>query len=258
MTVGPAASCATNASTAVSSSIAGTAAWIAPHAAASAPESSRPSSSSSRARTSPTRRGSNQVAPLSGVNPRCANGSHKRVARRDREVGGEREREPDARRAPAHLAHDRHLHLEEERDQVMRLRRQPALDAAGARLRRVRVSAVARHDVGAAAEVLAGAVEQDDAHPIVGRGDGERVDEPFHHHVVDRVALVGPVERDAQHALVDPDREPGDGRSSPEPSVIAENSTEMASSAPCRSRAPPGGSGSRTAPRSRLGSRIVA
>ena len=55
--------------------------WIAPHVGGfGAATSSRPSSSSSRARTSPTRRGSSQVAPLSGVKPRSVNGSQNRAS----------------------------------------------------------------------------------------------------------------------------------------------------------------------------------
>ena len=135
---------------------------------------------------------------------------------------------------------------------------QPPLDASGARLRGVGVRAVARHDVGAAAEVLAGAVEQDHAHAVVGRRDGERVDEPVHHHFVDRVALLGPIERDAQHR-----RRRARSRAR-RPALYA--ASLIAARTPPRSPrarpadrvAPPGGSGSRTAPCARLGSRIVA
>ena len=75
------------------------------------------------------------------------------------------------------------------------------------------------------------------------------VDHRGHHRVGERVALVGTVEVQAQHAVVVRDFEV-DHR--------VANSALIAARACSRFFAPPGGSGRRTGPCSRLGSRIVA
>ena len=75
-TVGPDASRSSSSSVAVSSSSSATASWIRPHCAASDPLTCSPSSSIRLALLTPASRGSSQVAPESGVNPRSMNGSH--------------------------------------------------------------------------------------------------------------------------------------------------------------------------------------
>ncbi len=75
-TVGPAASWSTSLGHGRSSSVGGDGAvHEAPLGGLGARRAGGPSSSSSRARATPTRRGSSQVAPLSGVKPRSVNGS---------------------------------------------------------------------------------------------------------------------------------------------------------------------------------------
>ena len=121
-----------------------------------APVTGRPSSSISLARATPTRRGSSQVAPLSGVKPRLVNGSQKRaVVGGDGEVGGEGELAAEAGGPAPHRAHHRQLDLLEQRDEAVGLERRAALEAAGAGLGLA--AAVGRDPVGAGAEVVAGA-----------------------------------------------------------------------------------------------------
>ena len=85
----------------------------------------------------------------------------------DGEVGGHRELQADARGPALHPAHDRHLHVEHQGDQAVGQRRHPPLDAAHPGplgllgRRRPGRAGVAGHDVGAAAEVVAGAGEHD-------------------------------------------------------------------------------------------------
>ena len=93
-----------------------------------------PSSSSSLARATPTRRGSSQVAPLSGLKP-ALGGTAPRSGRlgRDGEVGGERELAAEPGGPAAHRAHHRQLDLGDQLDQPVRLQRRAPLEAAGAR-----------------------------------------------------------------------------------------------------------------------------
>ena len=130
-------------------------------------------------------------------------------------------------------------------------RRDPTLDAADARPLPAR--SVASDDVGAAAEVVAVGSEEDRPHRFVATGGVDRVDEALHHRVVDGVALRGAVEGEVEHAVGQRDLEAVDR-------CVAHRSNRslMASSAPWRSLAPPGTSGSRTGPCSRLGRRTVA
>ena len=117
-----------------SSSSVGTARWIMPHSAASAPDTSRPSSSSSRARTSPTRRGSSHVAPLSGVNPRSTNGSqNRRVGAATQKSAASASLNPMPAAQPCTSQTTGIWMLTMQRDEPVRLRRQPALDAADPR-----------------------------------------------------------------------------------------------------------------------------
>ena len=166
-----------------------------------------------------------------------------RVARRDREVGGQCQLEADARRPPAHHAHHRYLHLEHQRDEPVRLRREPALDAAhtGA----LPSALVASDDVEAAAEVVTAARQRDDPHTVVLSGALQLSDQRGHRRVVERVAA-GAVERQPEDGAVTFDVE------------AHANPAATASSAPCRSSAPPGGRGRRTGPCRRLGSSTVA
>ena len=157
-TVGPCASASTSSSTAVVELGRGhRRGGSRPTRAASAPESLRPSSSSSRARTSPTRRGSNHVAPLSGVKPRSVNGSQNVASSAAiGEVGRERELEPDARGPAANRADDRDLH----RRRAAGSAGGPGSGAGAGCCRRGagrRRSRVARDDVGATAEVITAA-----------------------------------------------------------------------------------------------------
>ena len=170
------------------------------------------------------------------------------------EVGGERELEADAGRPAAHLAHDRRLHRRASAGSAGA----PATGSRrwmlpGARSRASR-SRVAGDDVGAAAEVVAGAVEHDHAHARR-RSTAASSASMSPRIIASSIALrlSGRSSVEAQHAA---------RRARPRarrPIVVdgvghrRENSAEMASSAPWRSRAPPGGSGSRTAPCSRLG-----
>ena len=84
--------------------------------------------------------------------------------------------------------------------------RDPALDAAdpGAV-----AAGVAGHDVGPAAEVVTGPVDDDgpDAFVLLRRGDGG--EQPGHHLVVDRVALLGPVQTEAEDPTTGADLEAG-------------------------------------------------
>ena len=163
--------------TASSSSAAGTARWIAPHAAASVPVSFRPSSNSSRARTSPTRRGNNHVAPLSGVNPRSANGSQN-VASSAAIVksAASASWKPMPGGPAAHRAHDRRLHAREQRDRAGAPGREPPLDAARARSQAAR-SALRATMSAPPQKCSPRAVEQDHAHALVGAGGTHRVDQ---------------------------------------------------------------------------------
>ena len=163
------------------------------------------------------------------------------------EVGRERDLEPDAGRPAPNFAHHRDLHADEQRHQPVRLYRQAALDAPGAGFAIGRC--VPGDDVGAAAEVLARAFDHDDAQGVVGRGILERGDETEHGFLVDRVAPVGPIETQGEDAAIVARDFEAHGRV---------NSSEIAVSADCRSRAAPGGSGNRTGPWTRLGRSMVA
>ena len=57
-------------------------------------------------------------------------------------------------------------------------------------------------DVEPGAEVVAGGGDHDDAHGLVAAGGVDRVDHPGHHLVGERVALVGTIQVQAQHAVV--------------------------------------------------------
>ena len=228
-----------------------------PTPAASVPESFRPSSNSSRARTSPTRRGSNQVAPLSGVKPRSVNGSQN-VASAAAIVksAASASWKPMPGGPAAHLAHDRHLHARASSG-ISRCAwsgsRRWMLPARGRRLGsalRATMSAPPQKWSPAPSSTITRT-------PSSVPAALERVDQAHHHRFVDRVALVGPVEGEVEHVVVECDDETV-GAGTGEVGHRRENSAEIASSALCRSRAPPGGSGRRTAPCSRLGSRIVA
>ncbi len=140
----------------------------------------------------------------------------------------------------------------------MRLGREPALDTARARLARGGLrtgivsgggGAIAGDDVGAAAEVIAGAFEQDRPHAFVGARGLDRGDERRHRVVVDRVALLRTVQPQRQHAPIVEHRLQAHRR---------ENSSEIALE---RAREIGGAAGwirQTHRPRSRLGRRIVA
>ena len=140
----------------------------------------------------------------------------------------------------------------------MRLHGQPALNASGARLRRIFIRAVAGNDVCSTAEMLADSFEEDHAQLLVGGRDRERAHQAFHHHNVDRVAFLGTAKEELQHIAVAMDPQARDLGVVRCGAHRRENSSEMASNAVWRSRASPGTSGRRTAPCSRLGNRIVA
>ena len=112
--------------------------------------------------------GSSHVAPLSGVKPRSTNGSQKRAS-----SAATVKSAASASWNPMPAAQPRTVHTtgtctsHEQRDQAVGLRRQPALDAAGTRLRRSPSAAcVAGDDVGAGAEVVARAAEHDRPAPL--------------------------------------------------------------------------------------------
>src|SRR5581483_1151551 len=177
------------------------------------------------------------------------------VVRDDGDVSCEKQVQPDARRPPPSCTHDRRLHREQQGDQAVGLRRQPALDAACSRLLTGAAGRVSTHtvistdNVEAAAEVVAGAREQDHAHGLVPARGINRLDERRHRVVVQRVALVGTVEDEPQHARrVEVDVQAHE----------AANRSTSASRVCWQVVAPPGTSGSRTSPRSRDGNRIVA
>src|SRR4051794_12144722 len=94
--------------------------------------------------------------------------------------------------------------------------------------------------------------EDDDAHRLVATGGVDGVRDGRDHVVVKGVALGRLVDVDAQST--------GRGRDAQMLGRAHDRSNlaAIASSAPWRSVAPPGGSGNRTGPRSRLGRRIVA
>ncbi len=174
-TVGPAASGSTSAS-AASVEVGGRygVGGPSPTSAASVPETTRPSSSISRARTSPTRRGSSQVAAAVGREPRSANGSHSRASSATTvDVGRQRDLQADPGRPSAGRADHRHLDREQQRDQSVGLGRAAAAGCSRPAAGRVR-PCVAAHDVEAAAEVVAGAGEDDGPHRLVLAGHVER------------------------------------------------------------------------------------
>ncbi len=165
-TVGPVASCATTSSTAVvelgrREPRDGSRPTRPPRRRSSA----RPSSSSSRARTSPTRRGSSHVAPLSGVKPRSPNGSQKRASSAATvKSAASAIWKPMPGRPTPHLAHHRDLHACTAAGSAGA----PAPGGGAGCCRRAAcgrsAGRVAGDDVGAAAEVIARALEHDDAH----------------------------------------------------------------------------------------------
>ena len=142
-----------------------------PSSAASAPSTTRPSSSISRARTSPMRRGSSQVAPLSGVKPRSTNGIQKRASSAATVKSAASAR---LRPMPAHQPCTRHT----TGVCVVRISGISRCACDGSRRWMLPTrgsspspgSGVARHDVEAGAEVLAVAGDQDDAHRFVAAG----------------------------------------------------------------------------------------
>ena len=70
---------------------------------------------------------------------------------------------------------------------------------------------VAGHDVEPGAEVVTARREHDDAHGFVAAGPSRSsVIHRRDHLVVQRVANLGPVQHEVQHAVVDADVEPGD------------------------------------------------
>ena len=174
----PASSAATG-----STSAAGTARWIICHSAASVPSTTRPSRIISRRALLTDPPGQEPGGAAVGGEPAVdERRPEPRVGGGDGEVGGEREVEADARGPPAYRAHHRHLHRAEQRDESVRLRREPALDAADAGLA---LLLVAGDEVEAGAEVLAVAGEQDGADRFVAPGEIDRVDRRVHHRVVD-------------------------------------------------------------------------
>src|SRR5262245_29059865 len=92
----------------------------------------------------------------------------------DGEVGCEREVEPDPRAPPLDAAHHRRLGAENQWDEPVRLRREPALDAPDAWPRAVPATGVAEQDVEAGAEVLTGRGDQDHSHRLVATGRVDR------------------------------------------------------------------------------------
>ncbi len=100
--------------------------------------------------------------------------------------------------------------------------------------------------------------DQDHAHRLVATRLVDRIDARRDHVVGERIALVGTIEGDAQHTVVEQHVEAVDALISRVVAHLRENSALIAVSAPSRSVAPPGTSGRRTPPCSRLGSRMVA
>ena len=123
----------------------------------------------------------------------------------NREVGCERDLTPEPRGPAPHRAHHRELHLEQQLDQPVRLQRCAPLDAA--RAWPCAVAHVARHPVGARAEVVTGAAHDDRTQPLRGRGVFQRFDDAQHRVGIERVLTRRAVEHDVQHAilLVHPD-----------------------------------------------------
>ena len=264
-TVGPAASCATTSpATWRRPPRPGPRGGRCPSRGLRRPTSSRPRSSSSRARATPTRRGSSHVAPLSGVKPRAANGSQNRAssaatvksaasASWSPMPGGPaphaRTRPAPAPRASAGSAGG------------------PATAAGAGCCRRAGARVAGRRVAGrrcrtppqkwspAPASTIA-------AHRLVAPGGVDRRrSAPPPSRRRSRCASSGRSSVEAQHARRRATIAARRRRTSV-PALVrslpSANRAAMASSAPCRSVAPPGGSGRRTGPCSRLGSRIVA
>ena len=201
-TVGPVASRSTTSSTASSSSAVGTARWIAPHSAASAPATHARAAAARAPARSPTRRGSNQVAPLSGVKPRSRTaprtGRRRRRRRsRPRARGGTRCPPPTPDRA-----HDRRLDRRS-RSGIKRCacdgRRRWMLPTRGRAPRsalRATMSKPQQKCSPAPSSRMTRTASSCSA--SVDRRRSGRV----HHRVGDRVALLGPIEREPEHARV--------------------------------------------------------
>ena len=171
-----------------------------PQAAASAPLTGRPRSSSSLARATPTSRGSSQVAPLSGVKPRLTKGSQNRLssaATVKSEARAIWHPSPAAQPCTAHTTGSC----------ISKSRAMMRCAWSGVRrctlpVRGFSPVRVAGHPVGAGAEVVAGAREHDDPQRVVGRRGLEGLDDAPDRRHVERALALGPVDDDAQHALV--------------------------------------------------------
>src|SRR6185437_4348222 len=150
-------------------------------------------------------------------------------------------------------AHDGSLDPEQERNDPVGVMRQSSLDAADPRTSIL--GRILGDEIGTGTEVRSSAAEDDHPYRLVLVGLDQNADHGVEHLGVDGVALVRPVELDREDAVVQLDFQPlraSVGRHwSAKPWATA-------SSAPWRSVAPPGGSGSRTRPYLRLGSRTVA
>src|SRR5262249_41052426 len=171
------------------------------------------------------------------------------------EVGREEQMQAEPDYPSAGGGDDRGLRLEHRRDEPVHLPPHAPLRGTDAGL----VAATAFTEVEARAEVLAGTGESEHARGLAAARRFDDLDEGVHHLVGECVAAVGPVEAHAEHGAVvlgDQTRW-GRGVVLHAPSSAANRATS-ASKASWHVAAPPGGSGSRTGPCSRLGSRIVA
>ena len=218
----------------------------------------RPSRSISRARTSPTRRGSSQVAPLSGVKPRSANGSQKRAssAATVKSAASARWR-PMPAAQPAHRADHRDLHVEQRAGSAGG----PAT-AAGAGCcptRGLRVAAGAlRATMSAPPQKCSPAPASRMTRTASSRParSTASIEPRTSSRRRSRCACRARSSAQRQHPGVERDVE---ARRPTRRSLIGVRTRRRSRRArPARSRAPPGGSGRRTGPCSRLGSRIVA
>ena len=201
-------------------------------------------------------RGSNHAAPLSGVKPRAMNGSQNRAS-----SAATQKSAASAMWKPSPAAQPRTTATMG--TCVSSINGISLLALFGSRrcvlptrgLRSDLALLAIRSDAGA--EVGAVGVDADDAHRFVDACGGQVVDHRVEHHVVDRISLVGAVQRQLQYGtlLFGPQaRHTGVAHGTQR----SANRADTAVSSSVRSLDPPVGSGRRTGPCSRLGSRMLA
>ena len=199
-TVGPSASRVSSSSVARSRSAGATAEKINPQSAASVALILSPSNNICFARVRPINRGSSQVAPESGLNPRAAKRLPKnRVVGGHGEVGGQREIAAQAGGESPHTADNRQMDAVHQLDHPIRGMGDAPEDVAGARFV---VAAVGGDPVRTRAEVVAGALDVDNAQRVIGRGVGQRLSECRDHAPGQGVTACRPIDREPQDGAV--------------------------------------------------------